>query len=346
MNFLKLISKDIVYFTIFALPITVIVNYFFMHVIKKNNIFDINEKNSNKKIYTSFGISFVFITLIYLILFVLTEGKDNPYNHIKYLTLPMSIIVIGLIGFWDDFKGTPVHLRLAVFFLCCFLSTSTLNNNLIPFIISHKLQLSIITIFWVYFINASNFLDGGDKFYISFILPNSFFFICYYYYFEPDLLRLKINILVFLFFIHFSFYNRGKKKFFLGDSGSLMFGFIYFWNILNLIEKNDLILVLILSLFILSDVSFTLFMRVINRRNIFTRHKGFLIHVSRYLGRSSRNISLSILLTNFVLVILAIIYKLYFPNIMILILGILTIIIYLSYLIKFDLKNIKYTYLN
>ena len=87
-------------------------------------------------------------------------------------------------------------------------------------------------------------------------------------------------------------------------------------------------------------------MRVINRRNIFTRHTGFLIHVSKYLGRSSRNISISILITNFVLVILATIYKLYFPNIMILILGILTIIIYLSYLIKFDLKNIKYTYLN
>ena len=49
----------------------------------------------------------------------------------------------------------------------------------------------------VYFLNASNFLDGGDRFFINFILPNSLFFIFYYYFINEDFLRLQINILVF-----------------------------------------------------------------------------------------------------------------------------------------------------
>jgi len=322
------------------------INKIFSQFLIKKKIYDFNEKNNKKLVYTSFGFSFTIITLLYLILFLLFVETDNVYYQYKYLSIPLSILIIGTIGFIDDYKGSPIHIRLTLFFICCFLSTSALTVNILPLISSHKLQLILLTFIWVYLLNSSNFLDGGDKFYVNFILPNIFFFSIYYYFFEFDSLRLQFNILILLFFLNFNFYNKEPNKFFLGDSGSLVFGYIYCFNIFNLIEKNDIILAALLSLFILSDVSLTLFMRVINRRNIFTRHTGFLIHVSKYLGRSSRNISISILITNFVLVILATIYKLYFPNIMILILGILSIIIYLSYLIKFDLKNIKYTYLN
>jgi UDP-GlcNAc:undecaprenyl-phosphate/decaprenyl-phosphate GlcNAc-1-phosphate transferase len=346
MDFLNLYQLNLSYFIIISLAVILIINKIFSQFLIKKKLYDLNEKNNKKLVYTSFGFSFVIITLLYLILFLLFVDSDNIYYQIKYLPIPLSILIIGTIGFIDDYKGSPIHIRLALFFLCCFLSTSSLTNNIIPLIPFHKLQLILLTFFWVYLLNSSNFLDGGDKFYVNFILPNFLFFSIYYYFFEFDSLRLQFNILILLFFLNFNFYNKEPNKFFLGDSGSLVFGYIYCFNIFNLIEKNDIILAALLSLFILSDVSLTLFMRVINRRNIFTRHTGFLIHVSRYLGRSSRNISLSILLTNFVLVILATIYKLYFPNIMILILGILVIIIYLSYLIKFDLKNIKYTYLN
>ena len=45
-------------------------------------------------------------------------------------------MIIGTIGFLDDYRGTPVHLRLILFFMCCFLSTSALNNNILFYIIS------------------------------------------------------------------------------------------------------------------------------------------------------------------------------------------------------------------
>ena len=346
MDFLNLYQLNLSYFVIISMTIIIMINKIFTKFLIKKKIYDLNEKNNGNLIYTSFGFSFTIITLLYFILFWYFANLDNAYYHIKYLPIPISILIISLIGFIDDYKGSPVHLRLALFFLCCFLSTSSLMNNILPFIPFHKLQLIILTFFWVYLLNTSNFLDGGDKYYVSFIIPNFIFFSIYYYFFEFDLLRLQFSILILIFFFHFNFYNKDPNKFFLGDSGSLTFGYIYCFFIFNLIEKNEIILSILLSLFLLSDISLTLFLRIINNKNIFTRHKGFLIHVSKYLGRSSKNISLSILLTNFVLVILAIIHKLYFPSIIVLIFGILTIFIYLSYLIKFDLKNIKYTYLN
>ena len=346
MDFLDIFQLKIIYFTIISFLIIFSVNKIFVKFLVKIKIFDIHEKNNNNFIYTGFGFSFTIITLLYLLWFLIFNEQNYIYYHIKYLPIPLSIMIIGTIGFLDDYRGTPVHLRLILFFMCCFLSTSALNNNILFFISFHKLQLAILTLTWVYFLNASNFLDGGDRFSINFILPNSLFFIFYYYFINEDFLRLQINILVFLFIIHFSFYNRDPNKFFLGDTGSLVFGYIHCFNVFNLIENNEFVLGVLLSLYIVSDVSITLFIRILNKKNIFTRHKGFFIHVSKFLGRSTNNIANSILLTNISLVTLGIIYKWYYQNILLLILGFFIIIFYLSYLIKFNFKNLKYIFQN
>jgi hypothetical protein len=85
---------------------------------------------------------------------------------------------------------------------------------------------------------------------------------------------------------------------------------------------------------------------VTNKKNIFSRHKGFFFHISKFLGRSNKSIASSIFFTNIGLVILAITYKLYFESILILFLSIFIIILHLGYLLKYDIKNLKYTYLN
>ena len=69
--------------------------------------------------------------------------------------------------------------------MCCFLSTSALNNNILFLYPFHKLQLAILTLTWVYFLNASNFLDGGDRFFLSIL----FYLILYFLYFIITLLN-------------------------------------------------------------------------------------------------------------------------------------------------------------
>lgn len=346
MDFLNLYYVNLIVFTIFFFLIIYFTNKLFCRILISKKIYDLNEKSKNNNVCTGFGLSFVFITIFFLLYFFLFEENEGIYFQLKYLPIPFSVIILGSIGFLDDYKGTPVHIRLIIFFLCSFLSTSSISNSILPFISSHKIVLALLTIFWVYTINISNFLDGGDKYYVNFILPSTFFFIFYYSFINQDLIRLKINILIFLYVFHFSFYNRGPNKFFLGDTGSLIFGYLYCFNILNLIENREIILSIIMSIFLFADVSLTLFLRVINKKNIFSRHKGFFFHISKFLGRSNKNIASSIFFTNIGLVILAIIYKLYFDSILILFFSIFLIILYLGYLVKYDFKNIKFTYLN
>ena len=346
MYFQNLLQLNIIYFIIISFITIYSIDKLLIHFLKKKNIYDINEKKNNNFVYTGFGFSFVIITLFYFIVFLFFADIESKYYHVKYLPVPLSIIIIGSIGFLDDYKGTPVHLRILLFFLCCFLSTSSINNDILPFISYHKIQLIILTFFWVYVINASNFLDGGDRYYVNFILPNSIFFLIYYYYLDFDIIRVQINILIIIFILHFSFYNKNPAKLFLGDSGSLVLGFIYCWNIFNLIENKEIVLAIILTQFILTDVSITLLLRTFNKKNIFSRHKGFFIHVSKYLGRTNKNISNTIFIVNIIFVILALIYKLFLPSLLILFLAIIFNILYLAYMIKFKLSNLKYTYIN
>lgn len=346
MDFLNLYHVNLLTFTTFFFGIIYFTNMLFVKFLMYKKIYDINEKSKNNNIHTGFGLSFVFITIFFLLYFFLFEDSESIYFQLKYLPIPISVIVLGFIGFLDDYKGTPVHIRLIIFFLCCFLSTSSISNSILPLIPSNKITLALLTIFWVYTINISNFLDGGDKYYVNFILPSTLFFIFYYSFINQDLIRFKINILIFLYFFHFNFYNKGPNKFFLGDTGSLVFGYLYCFNILNLIENREIVLSVIMSIFLFTDVTLTLFLRVINKKNIFSRHKGFFFHISKFLGRSNKSIAFSILFTNIGLVILAIIYKLYFDSILILFLSIFIIILHLGYLLKYDVKNLKYTYLN
>ena len=335
MNFLNLHHVNLIMFTAFFFVITYFTNKIFSKILISKKIYDINEKSKNNLVYTGFGLSFVFITVFFLIYFFLIEENKSVYFHLKYISVPLSIIIIGSIGFLDDYKGTPIHIRLFVFCLCCFLSTSSISFSVFPFISSHKVVLAILTIFWVYGINVSNFLDGGDRYYINFILPSTLFFIFYYSFIDQDLLRLKINILIFMYFLHFSFYKNSPNKYSLGDAVSLVFGYCYCFNILNLIENQEIVLSIMMSMFLFVDITLTLLIRIMNKKNIFSRHKGFFFHIAKFLGRSSSNIAFSILFTNIALVILSIIYKIYYNNILILFLSIFIIILYLGYLLKF-----------
>ena len=84
MEFLNLYQLNITYFIIFFFIIVLSINLASVKLITKKKIYDINEKNNNKLIYTGFGF-FVIITLIYLSLFLFFSDQSTFYYHVKYL---------------------------------------------------------------------------------------------------------------------------------------------------------------------------------------------------------------------------------------------------------------------
>ena len=114
MDFLNLYHVNLLMFTIFFFGIIYLTNKVFIKFLISKKIYDINEKSKDNHVYTGFGLSFVFITIFFLLYFFLFEDSENIYFQLKYLPIPLSIIILGLIGFLDDYKGTPIHIRLEI----------------------------------------------------------------------------------------------------------------------------------------------------------------------------------------------------------------------------------------
>jgi len=147
-----------------------------------------------------------------------------------------------------------------------------------------------------------------------------------------------------IFLIVFRTANRNPAKVYLGDTGSISIGYIYFFNILKLAEAANYEIVFLLSIFILLDPSITILVRLTKKLNIFTRHDGFFFHTAKKLGYSVKQISFYMFVNNLILSICAILvlefdhFKYIF-----LIIGLLSQISYLLLIIKlkinFFLKN-------
>jgi UDP-N-acetylmuramyl pentapeptide phosphotransferase/UDP-N-acetylglucosamine-1-phosphate transferase len=202
-----------------------------------------------------------------------------------------------------------------------------------------KILNIIIVLAWVYFINCSNFLDGGDEYFANSLIP-CFGFLCYFYYFVSySDIYLFFNFLIFIFLIIFRSANRNPAKAYLGDSGSITIGYIYFFNILKFLESGNYEIVFLLSIFIVLDPTITILVRLTKKLNIFNRHQGFFFHVAKKLGYSERQISFYMFVNNLIISTCAILilefnqFKYIF-----LVIGLLSQSVYLITIIKFKLN--------
>jgi UDP-N-acetylmuramyl pentapeptide phosphotransferase/UDP-N-acetylglucosamine-1-phosphate transferase len=300
-----------------------------------NKILDRNQK---KKItVTGYGIFYILLIFIISILIFI---KYWNILSVAYIMIPLSLVIIGTLGFLDDNKEVSVILRLIFFFTLTYLSMSTINTKVINIFIYERLVIFIIIISWVYFVNCSNFMDGGDQYLVNAYVP-LFGFLCFYYsYFSFNEIYLLYNIISIIFLLFLLKYNRFPSKAIMGDCGSLSLGFIFFFNVLKIFEKEHLAFAIVLTLFFFSDVTITLISRIILKKNIFARHLGFFIHVARALKIKTYVISKYIFYLNFSFMV-NLILMLFFKNLIyfFLLLCILFQIFYLLLLIKFKVRN-------
>ena len=223
----------IIYFTLSLLIIFIsaITSY-------KLNLTDLpnNRKIHSKATAYTGGISISVVLLIALFIFDLWD---------KYLSLILSMsFLISIVGFIDDKynlnTGGKLSLQTIPIFYLVVLENLTLSNigNYNYFIIeigNFVIPFSLLCV--LFLINSFNYFDGMDGtlcfttisvLFILFILaPN--------YNFKLFLMILFIPIAIFLCF-NFSLFN--LPKLFLGDSGSLLLGFIISFILIYLSKEN------------------------------------------------------------------------------------------------------------
>ncbi len=150
-----------------------------------------------------------------------------------HFSLALKGVVIGatfmlLSGLFDDIKGLPASLRLAVQIACSLLVVSFgVRLNIIPDNFPNAVLIeALITVLWIVGItNALNFMDGIDGLAAGLVViaAGTFFIIAYQtgqYYFAFLNAALVGSCLGFLLF------NFHPARIFLGDAGSSFLGFM------------------------------------------------------------------------------------------------------------------------
>lgn len=205
-------------------------NVIFIAIIKKNatnwGLIDTPNERSMHIKPTPKGAGIAFY-----VVFLLSSSIFYTDFMLTYLWAVIAISSIFILGLVDDYYGVSPKIK----FLILILSTVILSfNNLIIYDIGTFWGISMtlsyfalpFTIFVVIgFTNAINLIDGLDGLssMITLVIFIVFLWIGYYY---KDFFLFIFSLTFITILIGFLFFNWSPASIFMGDSGSLMLGFI------------------------------------------------------------------------------------------------------------------------
>jgi UDP-GlcNAc:undecaprenyl-phosphate GlcNAc-1-phosphate transferase len=261
-------------------------------------------KIHNKNIAYTGGIAISFILVLSILLL---DISDNNLNNI--LSIAFLISIIGLV---DDKYNLNVGGKLSlqiipIFYLIIF---ENLNLNQLGDYNYFKLELGTFKIPFtlicvLFLINSFNYFDGLDGA-LSFTTISV---LAILYFLTSDqnihlfLIIILIPIIIFLFF-NFSFLK--LPKMFLGDSGSLLIGFIISFVLIYFVNQNlthPILLAWSITIFVYEFLSINL-IRLKDKRNLFKAGQDHIHHV---LFKKTKSVFLTnffITLTNIILFII------------------------------------------
>lgn len=241
-------------------------------------------KLHKKNIFPVGGLIFFFNILIFLIFeFFFNTNVNEIYGASIFdnIIFFISILLLFLIGLYDDKYNlsyiTKLILTSLIISIFLTINESFIISKLSFTFTDEMIDLShvskVFTILCILlFVNALNLFDGMDLQSGTYILIILFFFIF--------LLRIEIIFILILSCILFLFLNH-KKEIFLGDSGTILLGFIiscfsiYSYN--NSLILSDQIFILMMVPGI--DMMRLFSMRILNGKNPFKGDRNHMHHI-------------------------------------------------------------------
>jgi UDP-GlcNAc:undecaprenyl-phosphate GlcNAc-1-phosphate transferase len=202
----------------------------FIRVIRNNakkwNLIDVPNERSTHKTYTARGAGIAFYLAVMLVV---------PFFYfdliVAYIWTTLAIFLIFLIGVIDDFTSTSPRTK----FIFIIVSTIFLSFDHIMITQLHTFFGFDITLSWFAlpfsifvvsgFTNALNLIDGLDGLAatISLVILTTFFYLGYRY---NDMFMMLLSGVFMATLLAFLLYNWYPASIFMGDSGSLLLGFV------------------------------------------------------------------------------------------------------------------------
>jgi UDP-GlcNAc:undecaprenyl-phosphate GlcNAc-1-phosphate transferase len=285
-----------------------------IQVVKLKRLFDkMNDRSSHSQPVPSFGGVTFFIILI-----ISLSIAEQFFVTSRAVYLIPSTLIIFFTGLKDDMTGISAWNKILMQVIATtmlFASPDFQITNLHGFLgineISHWICIPLSFLVVVFYINAYNLIDGIDGLASSLgAMIFTFFAIVYNY--LHDYMMMAVCLSMVASFIAFLRFNVSKdKRIFLGDTGSLLIGFLVAAIVINILSKDyhkelnmsyisNLPLLMISALFVPVFDSIRVFViRLQNNRNPFRPDRTHVHHVILDTYKlSHRRTSLYIVSTN------------------------------------------------
>lgn len=237
---------------------------------KLNYLYDKNQSGfgSSKKTLTGSGIIFSIVLLINIIFYFLNVNYIELLPN-RFYVLILSVVLLSFVSFYDDIKPLDPRIRLIAQTIVIYFSLTLINLDYFDFPL--KLMIFLSLLFWIYILNITNFIDGSDgylsvnaiSFFLGIVIINQFYpgeFFSYY---------LAVIFIPILF--SFIYFNKPKAKIYMGDTGSILIGYIIGFSLLEFILSDYWYLAISLYFYPFLDCSLTLIKKIISGRSVFER---------------------------------------------------------------------------
>ena len=274
-NFLNYLSLLFAFFT------TIIFIFLIIKFANKLSLIDIPNKRSMHKTIKPRGAGIAFY-----LSFLLTTLFFNQEFLEQNLFFFIATFLIFLIGIIDDIKGSSPKIKFIFIIIAITLLFFTTNLKITSlqkwFGIDISLAFPISLIFTIFavtgYTNALNLLDGLDGLAgsIALIILLSFLYLGIRYH---DNFIIYISTIFIINIIAFLIFNWYPSKIFMGDSGSLILGFIISILAIKLSSYISIASILFLAALPILDTILVMSRRIKNKKSPFIADKTHVHHI-------------------------------------------------------------------
>ncbi len=249
------------------------------------------------------GLAIVAVLLpAWLVLSFLVPPLSETGEIARWL-VPAGALILAAVSFVDDLRGLPQWVRFLAQAVAVIAAVQFLSGSVFQGLLGPWLDTVLAAIFWLWFINLFNFMDGIDG--IAGVEAIGIGLYAIGAVFMPIAANYGLGLTIAAAMAGFLIWNWHPARIFLGDVGSIPLGFLLGWLLLDLAASGLWHAALILPLYYFADASLTLLRRLLRGAVIWQAHREHCYQLAVQRGRKHSTVAGAVALVNAVLVGLA-----------------------------------------
>ena len=272
--------------------------------LRRRALVDLPNERSSHTTPTPRGGGLAVVTSLLLALVLASSDLFNLIPPSLSLKLGLFLLFLATLSWVDDLRnlGALVRLGSHILAVAVALYIGLVSGPFFGNFFDPTVEIILIGLGWIWFINLFNFMDGIDGIASVEALTIGLGGAILIVYTEGDQTTAIVGLILAAASLGFLPSNWNPAKIFMGDVGSIPLGFLSAWILLSLASEGHGAAAFILSLVFFADATLTLFKRLFRGEKIWQAHNQHFYQRAIQRGLSHSQTTLGALFTNSVLI--------------------------------------------